>query len=108
MRGAAGLLIDWGIQQARNCNSFIGLEASRMGQPIYSRHGFHQLGDWLEYDCRPYGIEGEFALARMFISPTAKEANRKGEFGEEARVYPNFSRRLPAESQEKQASGIAT
>lgn len=71
-RGAAGMLIDWGVQQAERDRCLIGLEASDQGKPVYMRYGFEQVGDLIECDCTPFGIDTPFKMAIMMIDFSAQ------------------------------------
>lgn len=68
-RGAAGMLIDWGIEKARAGGVPAYLEAGVMGKPIYEKRGFKEMGDPMLLDLRPYGVEMDFAMAKMGILP---------------------------------------
>ena len=64
-RGAAGLLIEWGIQQSVADGVTAYLEAGVMGKPIYEKYGFRQVGEVLKIDLEKYGGTGEFLMANM-------------------------------------------
>lgn len=64
-QGAAGLLIDWGVQLSTTHGVPVYLEAGALGRPVYEKHGFRQIGDLVTLDLRPFGVEMDFVLARM-------------------------------------------
>ena len=68
-KGAARLLIQWGIEQAEKTGAPAYLEAGVMGRPIYEKMGFQQVGELMELDLGPFGVEAVFAMARMVYHP---------------------------------------
>ncbi|PSN69729.1 hypothetical protein BS50DRAFT_295224 [Corynespora cassiicola Philippines] len=68
-KGAAGLLIRWGIEQAEKDRVPAYLEAGVMGRPIYERHGFVQVGDLLQVELRDYGLDATFTMCKMAYFP---------------------------------------
>ena len=64
-RGAAGLLINWGIQQSVADDVPAYLEAGVMGKPIYEKYGFRQVGEVVKCDLQSHGGTGEFLMANM-------------------------------------------
>ena len=68
-KGAARLLIQWGIEQAERTGAPAYLEAGVMGRPIYEKMGFQQFGELVELDLGTYGVQATFALARMVYHP---------------------------------------
>jgi len=68
-RGAAGMLIRWGIEQAEKEGIPAYLEAAVTGKPIYEKLGFKQVGDLLEVDVREYGIQTSFFMCKMAYYP---------------------------------------
>lgn len=68
-RGAAGILIRWGMEQAEKEGVPAYLEAGVLGKPIYERLGFKQVGDLLEVDMREYGIETSIVMCKMGYFP---------------------------------------
>ena len=64
-KGAARLLIQWGIERAKKTGASAYLEAGVMGRPIYEKMGFQQVGEVVEFDLGPFGVEAVFAIARM-------------------------------------------
>ncbi|KAJ4305728.1 hypothetical protein N0V90_001259 [Kalmusia sp. IMI 367209] len=69
-KGAAGLLVKWGIEQAEKDGVPAYLEAGVMGRPIYERYGFVQVGELLEVDLSAFGIEGnlsEFGMGVVIV-----------------------------------------
>jgi predicted GNAT family N-acyltransferase len=76
-KGAAGLLIRWGIEQAEKDWVPAYLEAGVMGRPIYERYGFVQMGDLLEVDLKDFGFDTIFTMCKMAYFPPliAKEGS---------------------------------
>jgi GNAT superfamily N-acetyltransferase len=68
-RGAAGMLIKWGVKKAKEDGVAAYLEAGVMGKPIYEKHGFKELAEPLCLDLRPYGVDMDIAMANMGILP---------------------------------------
>ncbi|KAF2280785.1 acyl-CoA N-acyltransferase [Westerdykella ornata] len=56
-RGAGGMLVRWGIEQADKEGLPTYLEASEAGKPLYERLGFEEVEVKL-YDLSKYGAEG--------------------------------------------------
>lgn len=80
-KGAAGLLIRWGIEQAERCRVPAYLEAGVAGRPIYERYGFVQMGDLLEVDLREFDVDAIFEMSKMAYFPRSV-----GEAGGEVRA----------------------
>lgn len=76
-RGAAGMLIRWGMECAQETGADGFLEAGVQGRPVYLRYGFKQVGEDRRVNLREYvGAEGaptEFVLANMQWSPESRE-----------------------------------
>ncbi|RDW68676.1 hypothetical protein BP5796_09333 [Coleophoma crateriformis] len=68
-KGAAGLLIRWGIEQAEKHHVPAYLEAGVMGRPIYERFGFVQRGDLLEMDLKEFDVDMKFIMCKMAYVP---------------------------------------
>ena len=68
-QGAAGMLINWGVQKAREDGVPAYLEASAQGKPVYEKCGFQQVGELVPWDMRPYGIDIIFNIAKMACFP---------------------------------------
>ena len=68
-RGAAGLLIEWGILQAKTQGVPAYLEAGVKGRPIYEKYGFRQVGELLKVDLSAHGGVGEFEMTKMAFFP---------------------------------------
>lgn len=68
-KGAAGLLIRWGIEQAEREGVPAYLEAGVVGRSIYERYGFRQVGELLEVDLSEEGGEGVFVMCKMGYFP---------------------------------------
>lgn len=77
-RGAAGLLIQWGVQQAEGGGVPAYLEAGVMGQPIYERHGFRAVGELIRVDLGGVGGKGEFVMATMGYFPKERGGGESG------------------------------
>ncbi|EPE33358.1 Acyl-CoA N-acyltransferases (Nat) [Glarea lozoyensis ATCC 20868] len=80
-RGAAGKLVQWGIEQAEASKTRAYLEAGVMGRPVYERFGFEQVGELLEVDCRGFGVKMSMAMCKMVYVPKSFEEG-SGEVGE--------------------------
>ena len=76
-KGAARLLIQWGIEQAEKQGAPAYLEAGVMGRPIYEKMGFRQVGELMELDLRPFGVETTFVMAKMAYIPSNGEEGSK-------------------------------
>lgn len=68
-RGAAAMLIKWGIEQSEASGVPAYLEAGAQGRPIYTKHGFEQVGDLRRLDLHAYGVDAVFELANMVRYP---------------------------------------
>lgn len=68
-RGAAGMLIEWGVERAKADGVPAYLEAGVMGRPIYEKHGFQQIGELMVLNMRAYGVDMDFVMAKMGIIP---------------------------------------
>lgn len=68
-RGAAGMLISWGVRQAEAAGVPAYLEASVLGKPAYTKYGFQQVGEAIHCSLRPYGADVVFVLAHMAKLP---------------------------------------
>ncbi|KAF1852056.1 uncharacterized protein K460DRAFT_46013 [Cucurbitaria berberidis CBS 394.84] len=79
-KGAAGMLIKWGMEQAERDGVPAYLEAGVMGMPVYKRYGFVQMGDVLEVELNELGLDMVFRICLMAYFP----ARWKG--GGDARV----------------------
>lgn len=73
-RGAAKLLLDWGLKKADSDGLVTYLDGTVMARPIYEKNGFKLVKD-LEWDRVPWGGEGRDWLACMVRQP--QESNRK-------------------------------
>ncbi|CAO2652742.1 Nn.00g021530.m01.CDS01 [Neocucurbitaria sp. VM-36] len=71
-KGAAGMLIRWGIEQAEKDQVPAYLEAGVMGKPAYERYGFVQIGDLLEVDLKEFGVDTVFTMCKMAYFPRKK------------------------------------
>ncbi|CAI6333311.1 unnamed protein product [Periconia digitata] len=56
-RGAASALLKWGLQRADELGLPTYLESSPIGQPLYKKHGFKDVGS-VDVDLTPFGGEG--------------------------------------------------
>ena len=68
-KGAARLLIQWGIEQAEKKGVPAYLEAGVMGRPVYEKMGFRQVGELMNLDLRPFEVEATFVMAKMAYIP---------------------------------------
>lgn len=68
-KGAARLLIQWGIEQAKERGAPAYLEAGFLGRPIYEKMGFEQVGELMELNLSPFGVEATFVMAKMAYLP---------------------------------------
>ncbi|KAH7145538.1 hypothetical protein B0J13DRAFT_665972 [Dactylonectria estremocensis] len=68
-RGAAAMLIQWGLAQAVEGNVRAYLEAGAAGRPIYGKFGFEQVGDLRKLSLGAFGIDSEFELTNMVFDP---------------------------------------
>lgn len=66
-KGAASMLVEWGVQQAKQTRSLAGLEASAQGNKVYARQGFKQVGDLLFVDCSAVQPGLTFEMAVMTV-----------------------------------------
>lgn len=64
-RGAGGLLVKWGVEEADRRNVECYLEASPMGVPLYERYGFERVRD-IELDLKPFGYDHRFDFIVSF------------------------------------------
>lgn len=71
-RGAAALLIEWGMKKAEETGVSAYLEAGTAGKPVYERFGFRQVGSSRQVDLREVG-GGQFELANMVFHPEGHE-----------------------------------
>ncbi|KAH6713729.1 hypothetical protein BKA61DRAFT_688960 [Leptodontidium sp. MPI-SDFR-AT-0119] len=77
-RGAAGMLINWGIEKAREDGVPVYLEAGVVGRPVYEKRGFQQIGELLVLDVRSYGLDMTVVIAKMGILPPKKVVSKIG------------------------------
>ncbi|TVY17184.1 hypothetical protein LARI1_G003840 [Lachnellula arida] len=68
-RGAASMLINWGVERARKDAVPAYLEAGVLAVPLYAKHGFRQVGDLLRFDLRGHGVDLDFVMAKMGFFP---------------------------------------
>ena len=68
-RGAAGMLIDWGVEKSKVDGIPAYLEAAAMAQPLYEKHGFRQCGELVVVEMRAYGVDLDFVMAKMKFDP---------------------------------------
>jgi GNAT superfamily N-acetyltransferase len=77
-RGAAGMLIRWGMQQSEKDGVPAYLEAGTMGKPVYEKLGFVQVGGLLEIDLKEHGRDSITIICKMAYYPsTGKGEARK-------------------------------
>ena len=75
-KGAARLLVQWGVERAERTGQPACLEAGVMGRPIYEKMGFRQVGELMELDLGSYGVEGSFVMAKMAYWPGGGEQSQ--------------------------------
>ena len=64
-RGAASLILEWGLKQASEEGVPAFLEAAQTAKSLYEKHGFKEI-DQQAIDCSPYGLPGvNVTLSRM-------------------------------------------
>ncbi|KAJ4363918.1 hypothetical protein N0V83_009371 [Neocucurbitaria cava] len=85
-KGAAGLLIRWGIEQAEKDGVPAYLEAGVMGRPIYERYGFVQVGDLLDVDLKEFGINAVFSMCKMAYFPQTKALSHQSQLRKDLTV----------------------
>ncbi|KAF2014230.1 hypothetical protein BU24DRAFT_423247 [Aaosphaeria arxii CBS 175.79] len=68
-RGAAAMLIKWGIEESEESGIPAYLEAGAQGRPIYAKYGFEQVGDIRKLDLKPHGADVVFELVNMVRFP---------------------------------------
>lgn len=68
-RGAAGMLINWGIEKGKEEGVLVYLEAGAMAKHVYEKLGFRQNGEHLVVDLRGHGMDMDFVMAKMQIKP---------------------------------------
>lgn len=69
MRGAASLLIRWGLAKATEANEPAYLEAGAAARPIYEKFGFKQVGELRKLDLGFHGMDAYFELSNMKYDP---------------------------------------
>lgn len=85
-KGAAGLLVKWGIEQAERDRVPAYLEAGLMGRLVYERYGFVEMGDILELDLREFNVDMVFRMIKMAYS-----LREKLEEDTEVSIDPTFT-----------------
>lgn len=78
-RGAASMLIEWGIERAREDGAPAYLEAGVLGVPAYRRHGFREIGELLRVDLRECGVDMEIVMAKMGWFPEGRNGALQGD-----------------------------
>lgn len=73
------MLIEWGVQKAREDGVPAYLEASVQGKPVYEKCGFREVGEHVPWDMRPYGIDVVFNIAKMAYFPEDAEQERSND-----------------------------
>lgn len=74
-RGAAGMLIEWGVKKAEENGVPAYLEAAKLAMPLYEKFGFRQVGELISMDLRGHGVDLDFVIAKMAILPNAEGVN---------------------------------
>ncbi|KAI1849024.1 hypothetical protein JX265_013721 [Neoarthrinium moseri] len=75
-RGAAGLLVRWGMDRAQETGACAYLEAGVQGRPVYEKFGFEQIGEERRVSfARFVGEDGprEIVMANMRWNPEVQE-----------------------------------
>lgn len=67
-RGAGGMLLKWGLDQADQAQLPAYLEASEEGKPLYARWGFEETKKVI-FDLTKYGGEGSSSNTVMIRQP---------------------------------------
>ncbi|KAK5103112.1 hypothetical protein LTS08_003915 [Lithohypha guttulata] len=70
-RGAAGLLVKWGVEEAKRYNLPLYVESSEAGHELYKKYGFKDL-ELHEIDMSRWGIAQPHRSWGMMIEPEAK------------------------------------
>ncbi|KAI9710702.1 MAG: hypothetical protein M1820_002535 [Bogoriella megaspora] len=65
-RGAGGMLVEWGVQQAKKEGIPAYLEAVPEAKSLYEKFGFKQIGEQI-VDLRPCDIPLVLVIARMMV-----------------------------------------
>jgi GNAT superfamily N-acetyltransferase len=68
-RGAARMLIEWGLDRAKAEGAPAYLEAGEAGKPVYGKFGFEQVGELRKIDLTPFGMDVLFEMANMVCWP---------------------------------------
>jgi GNAT superfamily N-acetyltransferase len=69
-RGAASLLLRWGIERAADDKLPIFLYAEPQGYALYKRHGFFDIeGQTIRIPLKDYGGEGDWIIVPMVKEP---------------------------------------
>ena len=67
-RGAGGLLIKWGVDEAKKYNLPLFVESSRKGHELYGKYGFKDL-ECHELDLSKWGAKEPHRTWAMVIEP---------------------------------------
>lgn len=67
-RGAAGMLINWGVERAKEEGCPAYLEAAVLAKPLYEKFGFREVGEQ-RLDLRKHGVDMDFVIAQMAFVP---------------------------------------
>jgi hypothetical protein len=69
-RGAASLLLQWGVERAAHDKLPIFLCAEPQGYALYKRHGFVDIeGQTIRIPLKDYGGEGDWIIVPMVKEP---------------------------------------
>lgn len=71
-RGAAGLLIKWGIDEAKTNDLPLYVESSRKGHELYKRYGFKDI-EAHEIDLSKFGATDLHRTWAMMIKPGSSQ-----------------------------------
>lgn len=74
-RGAAAMLIRWGLARAGEEGAPAYLEAGAAARGMYEKFGFKQVGALRKVDLGPLGMDAKFELTNMAFDPTSQGKN---------------------------------
>jgi len=81
-RGAAGMLLRWGVQRADEDGVEAYLEASPEGKPVYERYGFREV-ERVVVSLEGKGCSEEEYVEVFMVRPATKKKKKKEEEEEE-------------------------
>lgn len=71
-RGAASLLVRWGIELSEKNGLPCYVQASEQGQKLYEHHGFEDL-ETVEFDLVKYGMKGVERMTEMLRNSASRK-----------------------------------